>query len=194
MEWDFVYSNIKEIINTPLFGLILFIIIQFINVVFSTIKSVATIKSSPITAARLNGLSYTISNILTKFLVSQSFLTVIISTYITNRVGVQFGRYIMDKKEPEKLWVYKCNMKITENKILDLKQLFKDNSIDCIYTELCHNEKYLLEIFVYTRQDSVTVKEILSNYNCYCHIEEPIEWCKFEGKEIWKRKQLIKRR
>ena len=159
--------------------MILFVTIQLINVVFSTIKSVATIKSSPVTAARINGISYTISNILTKFLVTQSFLTVIISTYVTNRVGVQFGRHLMDKRQPEKLWVYKCHMKVTEDEIIKLKQTFKAKSIDCVYKELCYNERYLLEIFAYTKQDSSIVKELLSNNNCYCHIDEPIEWCKF---------------
>lgn len=93
---------------------------------------------------------------------------------------MQVGRYIMDKKEPEKLWVYKCHFnKTTEEEILDLKQLFKSNKIDCLYKELSFNERYLLEIYAYTKEDSSKTKDILSNYSCYCHIEEPVEWCKF---------------
>ena len=175
MTWELVINYL----STPIAGLVIFVVIQLINVIFSTIKSVATVKSDPTTAARINGISYTISNILTKFLVGQTFATVIISTYLTNRVGVQIGRYITDKRQPEKLWVYKCHFKMAEDEIINLKQLFKDSNIDCIYKELSYNERYLLEVYAYTKEDSSKTKNILGNYSCYCHIEEPVEWCKF---------------
>lgn len=68
---------------------------------------------------------------------------------------------------------------MAEDDIINLKQLFKDSNIDCIYKELSYNERYLLEVYAYTKEDSSKTKNILGNYSCYCHIEEPVEWCKF---------------
>lgn len=166
-------------LNFVTLDILIFTGVQFINVIVSTIKSVATIKSSPSIAAAINAISYTISAIITKFITQQSFEIVIVVTLITNLIGVFIGRLLTDRLQKEKLWVYNCRLKCTQQEMINLKQELNKYNIDCIYTEIALNTKYKCEIDAHSKNDSMIIKEILKPYKPKCHIIYSVNWMEF---------------
>lgn len=160
-------------------NIIIFIIIQLINVIISTIKSVATIRCSPWNAAHINAISYTIAAVITKLITQQTFLVVIIVTLITNEIGVYIGRKITDSFQKEKLWVYNCVIKCSSAEMKQLKQLFSEQDIDCDWVELKFDRRYKCQIYSYSKTHSKNINKILSSYNTWGHITAPVEWIKF---------------
>lgn len=78
----------QNFLQTVNWSLVIFIVIQFANVIISTIKSVLTVKGGKTTAAIINAVSYTFAAVVTKFITEQSFLWVILITFFTNLIGV----------------------------------------------------------------------------------------------------------
>ena len=67
---------------------LIYLLIQFIDVVSSTIKSIVTIKASKRVASIVNTLHYTINAVVVKLISGQGFVVVIIVTALTNLIGV----------------------------------------------------------------------------------------------------------
>ena len=92
----------------------LFIAIQFINVIISTFKSILTVKGSKMTASIINAISYTFGAVVTKLITEQSFEVVILVTFFANFIGVYIAKWILEKREPVKLWVYQVTVRDKE--------------------------------------------------------------------------------
>ena len=92
----------------------LFITLQFINVIFSTFKSILIVKGSKMTASVVNAVSYTFGAVVTKLITEQSFEVVILVTFFANFIGVYIAKWILEKREPVKLWVYQVTVRDKE--------------------------------------------------------------------------------
>lgn len=143
-------------------NLSIFICIQLITTIISTIKSIATINSDKSTAAIINAISYTFGAIVTKFITKQDLETIIIVTFFANLIGVYIGKIIMEKTKKERLWIFNATVKITESSHVET-----DLQIRHIpYTILkAKNEREFFTIFSNSKGESVLIKEILEKYN-----------------------------
>lgn len=142
--------------------LMIFVIIQFLNVIISTIKSILTVKGGKTTAAVINAVSYTFGAVVTKLLTQQSFGVVICVTLLTNIVGVYLAKVILEKFQKEKLWTIMTTCKIVDKDPIE-KELHRR---DIKYVSfLAENNRYFLNIFSHSRAESALIKEILGNFH-----------------------------
>ena len=144
--------------------LIYFIILQMLNVVVSTIKSVLTIKGTKLTAAIISSVSYSI-NIIIVFLVSKDLglIESVAVTVITNLVGVYTGLTILEKLRKEQLW--RIQTTVSSLKVDEYKQSLLDHNIKFISYETSWSEYKVVDIFSSTKEESNIIKEIILEHN-----------------------------
>lgn len=138
-----------------------FVAIQLVNVIISTIKSIVTVNGSRMSASVVNAVSYTFGAVITKLLTEQSFEVAIAVTFITNLVGVWLGKYIMDKRKPERLWTVNATVRGKEKQALEEK--LRQRSIQFVLLP-AENDRYLYTIFAHSKAESSLLQEILAGF------------------------------
>lgn len=145
----------------------LFVVIQLVNVIISTIKSIVTVNGSRKNASIINAISYTFGAVITKLLTQQSFEVAIIVTFITNLLGVWIGKYIMDKRKPENLWTVNATVRSKEKSALEKALLHRGIQFILLPAE---NDRYLYTIFARSKAESALLEDILKNFDVKYHI------------------------
>ena len=149
--------------------LITFIVLNILNVIIQTVKSIATIKCGKLIAASINAVAYGLYTIVTVYMLCELDLwlkAVIVA--LCNLVGVYVVKLIEEKARKDKLWKVEATISKAEfeaNK--ELLNLFKvpHNYIDI--------EKYvILNFYCATSKQSETVKSLLSEMNAKYFVTE----------------------
>lgn len=167
--------EIIEIIKIVEFqSIVIFAITQLINVILSTIKSIATVKAPIVHATLINIISYTLNAIITYYIARQTFLVVLIFTPLTNAIGVPLGRYISDRFEKDKLFIYnatiKCSAEIAENIYNELKH---SAGIATKYFDIVEDKIYDFAIHAETKEESKVITALLDSYKAKYYVIEP---------------------
>ena len=153
--------------------LILFIIMNVLNVVIQTVKSIATIKCGKMGAAVVNAIAYglyTYIVILTMCDLPLIWKCIIVA--LANFVGVYAVKWGEEKARKDKLWKVEATI---VNQGIDPK--FDDCIIDLKNSGIPFNyidiNKYLLiNIYCETQADSAKAKEILNQHNAKYFVSE----------------------
>lgn len=85
-------------------SVLIFFIINLINVALSTIRSLTTIKSSKLVASITNALSYGFYAAIIKLITGFPISTVVIVTIVANLIGVYFSIWLYDKFKKDRMW------------------------------------------------------------------------------------------
>ena len=102
--------------------IILFTILTIVNVIFSTIKSIVTIKSSPFIASVVSALYYGYYNIVLIYTVADFPLwQKVVITSVCNLVGVFIVKYGEMKSRKTKLWKIEMTIPTPYTRIVDQK-------------------------------------------------------------------------
>lgn len=143
--------------------IIIFTVLTIINVIFSTIKSIVTIKSGKLLASIISAGYYGYYNIILIYTVADFPLwQKILVTFFCNLVGVFMVKFIEEKTEKEKLWKIEATILKNEKWESAVKTL-KEKNIPCMYIYL---DKYvLLNCYCSTKEQSSIVKKELKKYN-----------------------------
>lgn len=148
--------------TTEFWTITIFVVLQFINVVLSTIRSIATINSTPMTAGLISAISFTFYNCIVKLITSQSMLVIIVVTLVTNILGVWLAKVIVKKMAKDKLWVYGVTYPQNFRKLDVIKKVLTEMGITYTVTE---TEKFVtMQVFSYTQADSRIITELLNKY------------------------------
>lgn len=149
--------------------LMIFTILTIINVIFSTIKSIATVKASPAVASLVNGLYYGYYNIVLLFTVAEFPLwQKVIVTALCNFVGVYIVKWIENKMRKDHLW--KVEATVPHGFIKAVHDIMDMKDIPHSYIDI---EKYgIFNIYCATQKESAIVKHILSQYNAKYFVSE----------------------
>lgn len=140
--------------------LIIFIVIQFINVVISTVKSILTVSGGKLSAALVNTISYTIGVAVVKMLTSFDFPTVLIITMLTNFIGVYLAKLIIEKKRKDRLWNIHATVK--SERADEIENALQDAELT--YTAVhARNSRVIFNIYVANKDETRAAKEILTN-------------------------------
>jgi uncharacterized protein YebE (UPF0316 family) len=140
-----------------------FIILNVINVIIQTIKSIATIKGGKITASIANALAYGFYTYIVIYMCDESLdnwkKALIIG--LSNLVGVYFVKLFEEKKQKDKLWLVQatCKSLNTDNMSKDLEEA----KIPYNYTYV-NNNYTMFNCYCNTQKDSKKAKEILDKY------------------------------
>ena len=142
--------------------LIVFIVLNILNVIIQTVKSIATIKCGAWSAAAINALAYGLYTIVVVYMSADGlgllWKAVIIG--LANLFGVYVVKLIEQKKRKDKLW--KVEGTVTRTKVSKL-----DGELDT--AQIPHNYviagKYgIFNCYCATQKESATVKMLLDKY------------------------------
>lgn len=153
--------------------LIVFIVLSVINVIFSTIRSITTIKSGKLVASVISGGYFAFYNVMLIYTVAEfPMWQKCVITFVCNVLGVYLVKWIEEKMQKDKLWIIHATATERLDNVQKVYESLKGLGIKSIYTEIVKNELYSLEIFSYTQKESEMIKGILDNYNIkYCATE-----------------------
>ena len=150
--------------------LILFVVMNVVNVVIQTIKSIATIKCGKTAAAIVNAVAYGLyTYIVVLTMCDLPLLAKCLIVAGANFVGVYVVKLFEEKARKDKLWKVEATV---------LRGWTKELHAKLVEAEIPHNYlenvgKYtLFNIFCETQAQSAKAKAILDNYNAKYFVSE----------------------
>lgn len=150
--------------------LLTFIILSTINVVFSTIRSITTIKSGKAVASLISGGYYAFYNVMLIYTVAEfPMWEKCIITFVCNLLGVWIVKYIEEHLRKDKLWKVEVTVPNEE-----VEQLLTD----CDYFHIEHFnyiDAYQYKVFNFycaTQAESRMIKKLLENYKVKYFVTE----------------------
>ena len=150
--------------------LILFVVMNIVNVVIQTIKSIATIKCGKTAAAIVNAVAYGLyTYIVVLTMCDLPLLAKCLIVAGANFVGVYVVKLIEEKARKDKLWKVEATV---------LRGWTTELHAKLVEAEISHNYlenvgKYtLFNIFCETQAQSAKAKKILDNYNAKYFVSE----------------------
>lgn len=153
--------------------IIFFALITLTNVIIQTVKSLFTIKGGKLSAATVNAIAFGFYTYIIFFTAddSISLWQKALITAICNFIGVFFVKFIEEKLQKDRLWIFNCTAKVESADVIKITELLKSMDISLTYNQL-KDDLYTLSIYSYTQSESEMIKSVLKNYKIkYCVIE-----------------------
>lgn len=143
--------------------IVIFFILQGINVILSTMKSLVMIRvNNKHLAVLVNALQYGFYTVVVKQVAILDLTTTVTITIVTNVVGVYASYCIMDKVKKDRVWLIKTQP-VVRDKGMKIEESLKKCSVS--FTRLEVQEKVIFEIFSYSQEQSRKVREMLDSLN-----------------------------
>lgn len=165
-------NKMTTIITTTLFWQ--FVILNFINVLLNTARSLTTVKGGKWIAASMNAVCYgyyTIIIIITALYEIPTPLKVI-AVFIVNFIGVFCIKLGEEKIQKEKTWIFNATAKVNAEKFADVIAMLTMAEIKFVYNTIIKDKLYTIQIFSHTMTESETITQILEiNGIKYCAVE-----------------------
>lgn len=161
------------VITTTLFWQ--FVILNFVNVLINTARSLTTIKGGKWIASLMNAICYGYYTVIIVITATYEIPLVlkIIAVAIVNFIGVFTIKFCEEKIQKEKLWVY--NIIGINTEIEEKIRTFLDNTNVKYYSEELDNNYWTMTIFSETQKESVLINSVLSNYSVKFYAVETME-------------------
>lgn len=141
--------------------LILFSFLTIINVVFSTIKSIVTIKSGKTVAALISAGYYGYYNIVLIYTVADFPLwQKVVVTFLANLIGVWLVKWGEEKARKDKLWLVKITIPVNYSDII--KKELNNNNISFTYYDI--NKYFVFDCFCENQKDTKIVSTLCKKY------------------------------
>lgn len=149
--------------------ILIFTALTIVNVVFSTIKSIVTIKGGAFSASLISALYYGYYNIVLIYTVADFPLwQKVVVTFGCNLVGVFAVKYAEEKARKDKLW--KVEATVNPAYQIDIEGYCKQNEIPYSYVNI---EKYILfNFYCATQNESQKVKKLCDAYDAKYFVVE----------------------
>ena len=148
--------------------LLIFVALSIVNVIFSTIKSIVTIKSGPWVASIVSALYYGYYNIVLIYTVADFPLwQKVVVTAGCNLVGVFIVKYGEEKARKDKLWKFELTVPTEYKNAVD----FDLRTVPHSYIELS-DKHTLFNFYCATQADSAKVKTIANQYEAKYFVAE----------------------
>ena len=150
--------------------LLTFIILNILNVIIQTVKSIATVKCGKTAAAVINAVAYGLYTVVTVYMMCELELWLkALIVAVANLIGVYVVKLLEEKARKDKLWrvestVEKCYRDELHESLLQID--ISHNYIDNVGRYAVFN------IYCPTQKESAIVKEILSKYNAKYFVTE----------------------
>lgn len=150
--------------------LLLFIVMNILNVIIQTVKSLATIKGGKMVAATVNALAYGLyTYIVVLTMCDLPLLAKCLIVATANFIGVYVVKHFEEKARKDKLW--KLEATVLRGHTQALRSELDRADISHNYLE--NVGKYtLFNIFMPTQKESQKVKDILAKYNAKYFVTE----------------------
>lgn len=150
--------------------LVIFVVLSMVNVIFSTVRSLVTVKGGKISASLLSGGYFAFYNIMLIYTVAEfPMWQKCAITFFCNVIGVFIVKLFEEKTTKDKLW--KVEATITKEHQIHVSEVLKNAQIPYNYIEGIGNYT-IFNIFCATQKQSSAVKEILKAYNAKYFVSE----------------------
>lgn len=150
--------------------IIIFAILQLVNVMLNTAKAVLTIKANKLVASIANAVTYGFYTIIVQWTAKTDLSITIPITIITNLIGVYISLLILEKIKKDKLW--KITVSVPKDYYQVVKGCLIEKNLGFIEYET-NNENYkVFDIFSHTQKDSEEIKKIVAKYQVKYIIQE----------------------
>ena len=150
--------------------LIVFIVLNILNVIIQTVKSIATVKCGKVVASVVNALAYGLYTIVTVYIMCELDLYLKAGIVaVCNLIGVYVVKLIEEKTRKDKLWKVEATVhnQYTENLNCALKAL----DISCNYiTDI--GQYTVFNIFCENQEQSKQAKKLLDAHNAKYFVSE----------------------
>ena len=164
---------LATIITSKLFWA--FVVLNFVNVLVNTARSLLTIKGGKWIASVMNAVCYgyyTIIIVITATYEMPLFVKCI-AVAVVNFIGVFTIKYCEEKIRKDKKWIIIATAKVSNNAIKDVATKLEDLGIKLLYSTVIENRLYSLQIFSHNSKETTMIKAILDNYDIrYSAVEE----------------------
>lgn len=157
--------------NAAVWSIIIFFILNLINVILGTMRSILTVKSTPFIAMLINTISYTFYSGIVKMTGAQSMAVVLITTALTNIIGVYAAKTILNKVKKDRLW--RITATLVKGKRTDSAQITQElKRYNIEYNMNDIGRSIVFDIFSKTQGESALLKEILNKPDVKYHVIE----------------------
>lgn len=144
--------------------LILFAFLSFVNVVFSTARSIITINGNKWVASFVNAAYFSFYNIMLIITVADfSLVWKCIITFAANLVGVFIVKYFEEKHAPIKMWKIELALPKRPTPVAIFKTVFEEQGIECNYLTL--GKWDVFNCYCETKEQTKFLKKICQEYN-----------------------------
>lgn len=141
--------------------LILFSLLTIVNVIFSTIKSIVTIKSGKTIASLISAGYYGYYNVVLIYTVADFPLwQKVVVTFLANLVGVWLVKWGEEKARKDKLWLVKITIPVNYSDII--KKELNNNNISFTYYDI--NKYFVFDCFCENQKDTKIVSTLCKKY------------------------------
>lgn len=142
----------------------LFVVLSIINVIFSTIRSLITIKGGKVVASFVNGAYFAFYNIMLIYSVADfSLIQKCIITFVCNVFGVYFVKWIESKMAKDKVWKVECITDYnTAKKIID--KIEKEGA-PCYNDFTVYDTSWHFDFICNTQKESKELKKLLDCFD-----------------------------
>lgn len=149
--------------------LITFIILSIINVIFSTVRSIVTIKGNKVTASFISGGYFAFYNIMLLYTVADfPMWQKCVITFVCNVIGVFIVKFIEEKSRKDKLW--KVEVTIPRVEASRLINYLENSELSYNYVDI--NKYYLFNFYCPTQRQSAEVKKLLDKFHAKYFVSE----------------------
>lgn len=156
--------------NEKLF--ITFAILNIVNVIIQTVKSLATVKCGKVVASIVNAIAYGLYTVVVVYTVCDLPLWLkVLVVSVANLIGVFVVKLIEEKSKKDKLWKIEATLKNqnlgnNDDCIIELKE----SQIPFNYIDI---DRYLIvNCFCATQKESIKAKQILDKYQAKYFVTE----------------------
>lgn len=154
--------------------LITFVILSILNVVFSTVKSLITVKGSPMCASLVSALYYSYYNVVLIYTVADFPLwQKVIVTFACNLIGVYLVKWAEVKTRKDRLWEIRGTIKDDVDAAMCIEML---STSDIPFNYIDVTKYVIFNCYSATQEDSLKIKDIFERCNA--------KYFATEGKEL----------
>jgi uncharacterized protein YebE (UPF0316 family) len=150
--------------------LIIFIVLNVVNVIIQTVKSIATIKCGKTMASIINAVAYGLYTVVVVYTMCDLSLWLkALIVGLANLVGVYVVKLIEEKSRKDKLWKVECTIP-TEQALYLCYDLKEKVPFNCY--EVNESDYIVFNIYCSTQAQSSYVKDVLKVRNAKYFVSE----------------------
>ena len=149
--------------------LVTFIILNIINVIMQTVKSIATVRCGKGVAAIVNALTFGLYTIVTIYMMCElPLMWKALIVGLCNLVGVYVVKFFEEKARKDKLWKVEVTLKPQYAETVAI--LLDEMNIPFNWVDI--DKWYIFNIYCATQKESAMVKGIVDNYRAKYFVSE----------------------
>lgn len=151
--------------------LILFIVLNIVNVILQTAKSIVTIKAGKVPAAAINGIAYGLYTILLIYINGDlPLMSKVLVVALSNLVGVYIVKLIEEKMRKDKLWKIEFSIKNKTENYIPIETLLKERQIS--FSSIPVGDYTVFNCYASTQTQSSQIKTIIDLYHAKYFVTE----------------------